>query len=414
MVLDALLQSLLKKHDKTIDLSLGRVRTVFEALDLNSWDCPIIHVAGTNGKGTTVAALNAIYTQADYRVGVFTSPHLYHYCERIRVGNQLISEDDFCESLLKVKSAAADTTLTLFESIFLASLVYFSSQNLDLMVIEVGLGGRLDATNVLDCDYGIITSISLDHQDYLGDSLDAIAKEKGGIIKPAMHELIHAVEKHAGIFDQLGARHGVKVSCLGRDFFCEEGRLCHWHEGLHSVSWSNTAVHASNLSCVLQCINALQLRLPLAWQSLSSCLSQLQVPGRREQWALNTKVWLDVAHNQASSHALSQWALAKGKGTWVAVIAIQKTKDLPAILSPWLPIVSEWWCVDKVADTMISVADLSHYLRLQGCCTVKEFDTMQEVVKRCREAVAETEQTIVFGSFLTVESFMKNGVRTKD
>ena len=174
------MQSLAKRHHKTMDLSLERVREVFETLDVAKWTCPIIHVAGTNGKGTTVATLNAIYSQAGYRVGVFTSPHLFNYCERIRVGDRLISEQEFLSALDQVDHACQSTGLTLFESIFLAALVYFSGQSLDLMVIEVGLGGRLDATNVLHCDYGIITSISLDHQDWLGNHLDDIAREKEG------------------------------------------------------------------------------------------------------------------------------------------------------------------------------------------------------------------------------------------
>ncbi len=406
--LEAKMQSLAKRHGKTMDLSLERVRLVFEAMNLSEWPCPIIHVAGSNGKGTAVAALNAIYSQAGYRVGVFTSPHLFDYCERIRVGDQLISEQDFLAALEQVSHSCDSISLTLFESVFLAALVYFSRQSIDLMVIEVGLGGRLDATNVLNCDYGVITSISLDHQDYLGDHVEAIAYEKGGIIKPAMKELVHAVEEHRDLFDAMGEKHGVKVSSLGRDFFCQERESCHWRCGSHKVQWMNKCLHASNLACVLKLVSSLSSLLPLDWTSLSACLSGLTIPGRRQQWSHRPVIWLDVAHNQASSESLHTWIVSQDSSAWVAVVAIQKTKAFQDVLAPWLQTIDQWWCVDQVADTMISADNLGQYLKGQGCRKVKQFATMEDIVKKTRDGTSLQAPVIVFGSFLTVASFVRH------
>lgn len=408
MGLQASLDGLMKSHKKSIDLNLDRVQSVFDSMALNQWDCPIVHVAGTNGKGSTVASLNAIYTSAGYRVGVFTSPHLYDVCERIRVGHSLITEDDFSAALDVVKQASHMVSLTVFESIFLAALVYFAKQSLDLIIIEVGLGGRLDATNVLDCDYGVITSISLDHQDYLGDNLASIAREKAGIIKPAMKEVIHAVEDFRSLFDQVAAKHGVKVSSLGRDFFCQSASIFKWHCGTRWLEWSNDRIESSNIACALKLVVSLEEQLPVPWEMLSQCLHALDVPGRRQLWCKSPCVYLDVAHNQASSQVLKDWAQKQGDRSWIAIIAVQETKDYQAVLAPWVSVIDQWWCVDGVAKTMISAHDLSQSLKQQGCRKVKAFATMEMVTRKSKDVSSSNSAILVFGSFLTVASFVKH------
>ena len=223
-----------------------------------------------------------------------------------------------------------------------------------------------------------------------------------------MKELVHAACEHSDLFDAMGQKHGVKISSLGRDFFCRESEAYHWHCGSQQIKWVNRSHHASNISCALKLVHSLSSHLPVDWTSLPACLASLTIPGRRQRWSHSPRVWLDVAHNQASSESLHAWVKSQSPKTWIAVVAIQQTKAFQQVLEPWLQTISEWWCVDQVADTMISANTLGQYLRDKGCCKVKQFATMRDVTKETKDGASLRAPIIVFGSFLTVASFVQH------
>lgn len=408
-LLTATLNELSLQHSSRMDLSLERVDSVAASMGLKTWLCPIIHVAGTNGKGTCVEAFNQIYTQEGYRVGVFTSPHLHDYCERIRVGNQEITEIELVQALRSVNMGRGEVTLTLFESLWLAALVYFKQQALDALIVEVGLGGRLDATNILPSTCGVIASVSRDHEDWLGSDLEGIAREKAGIMKASMATMVHACPTFESLFDEIGAEHGVRVLSLGREIMCKQmGHDWIWKSLGQEVRWHNLHSHGQNLALVCTVLQALQNQLACDWDKIGQYLSHLSVPGRCQQVSKRPDIWVDVAHNEASSHLLFEKMSTLPAKKLVVIMAIQQTKSMQSILTPWLRHVDEWWCVDGVADTMISVSKMVDYLNAEGCHHVKEFATMEKVVEQVMDACSESKRYLVFGSFLTVAAFVQH------
>lgn len=274
-------------HPSAIDLGLDRIRLVAENFIPLTFSCPVVTVAGTNGKGTTVALLSALGQAAGLKVAAYTSPHLYQFNERIKINKVQISDEKLLEALQAVDAARSGVSLTFFEWTTLAALYYFHAQKPDLIILEVGMGGRLDATNLIDPDIAIITSIGLDHMSYLGETKEAIAGEKAGVMrlgKPIICGEILLQNLLRSIANELGA----KFYGLGQDF-----------ELINDI---NSSLVPSNIACAAKAAELLAIPVDTA------VIESVHIPGRKQHLRIDGKqVLLDVAHNEDSLNELVRY-----------------------------------------------------------------------------------------------------------
>ncbi|MFI4927442.1 MAG: bifunctional tetrahydrofolate synthase/dihydrofolate synthase, partial [Burkholderiales bacterium] len=338
-------------HPKSIDLGLQRVQDVMRRMQLR-FDCPVITVAGTNGKGSTCAMLEAIALQAGWRTGVYTSPHLVHFEERCRIAGDIVKGEDLVPHFERVEAARQGETLTYFEFTTLAILSLMAASALDVAILEVGLGGRLDAVNAVDTDCAIITSIDLDHMEYLGPDRESIGREKAGILRSGKPAIVsdpmppHSVIQYA---DAIGA----DLWLLGRDFnFSGDKQQWAWagrgrrHAGLAypALRGANQLLNASG---VLAAFDALRQRLPVTAQAIRNGLAMVELPGRFQIVPGQPTLVLDVAHNPHSVAALAANLDAMGfYPTTHAVFGAMADKDLAPMFAKIAPLVDRWYFTD--------------------------------------------------------------------
>ena len=268
-------------HPKAIDMGLDRVAAVAQLLGLK-FSCPVITVGGTNGKGSTCAMLESILLQGGYRVGLYTSPHLLHFNERARINGEIASDDALCAAFEKVDAARRDISLTYFEFSTLAILLLFVEAGLDAVILEVGLGGRLDAVNIIDADVAIVTSVDLDHQDYLGDTREAIGFEKAGIYRAGRPAICSDPAPPASLIDH-ATKIGADLWLFGRDFNYSGDRQ-QWNYGGRSLRRNSLAYPSLrganqllNASAALAALEALRDRLPLGAQEVRNGLVMVEI-----------------------------------------------------------------------------------------------------------------------------------------
>lgn len=343
--LDRWLYHLEHRHTQEIHLGLARISEVANKLDLLSPACKVINVAGTNGKGSTVAALETIYHTAGYRVGTYTSPHLIHFNERIRVSMCPISDADLCHSFNVIEDARGDVNLTYFEMTTLAGLWHFKQQALDVLILEVGLGGRLDATNIIDADLAIITTIDFDHQDFLGDTLEAIAYEKAGILrkdKPFIYADVNPPGSILAVADELSARSYL----IDRDYFLQE----------HESTWNLSAqdrlfndlpkppIQLKSASAALMACLILSHDLPVSEEHISKAMTDIFIPGRLQLQEGRVSILYDVSHNAQSVRLLADTLKKRDKSTQVhAVFSALRDKDIFNLIFSLKDCVSRWY-----------------------------------------------------------------------
>lgn len=397
-------------HPKTIDLDLARVREVWQRMHYPAFSCPVITVGGTNGKGSCVAMLEAIYLTAGYRVGSYTSPHLWRYNERIRIDAAPLSDEKICEAFEKVDQARAQTSLTYFEFGTLAALDCFARQPLDVILLEVGLGGRLDAVNIIDADVAIISSIDLDHIQWLGNTRGAIAREKAGILR---HHQIGIVADPAPppelqvVADSIGNR----LLCLGRDFsFQQDGGSWSWHYNeLHRAGLPAPALTGEhqlrNAAAVVMAIETLQLRLPVSQAQLRTGLLSVRLAGRFQMAVGSTTRIFDVAHNPAAAAQLARTLeqLPGDSRILHAVFSALEDKDITGLVAPLCSLITHWHLAPLTAQRHASIETLVNAVR-EACptATVSTYHDVQTAYNQAL-AIADTGDTVlVFGSFYTV------------
>ncbi len=404
------LERISTSHNQRIDMGLERVSQVAMVMQVDCFDIPVIHVAGTNGKGTCVHALAAIYRQAGYRVGAYTSPHLLQINERICVDGINVSDAELDSALAQVDSLSGLISLTYFEYLTLAALLIFKQANLDVVILEVGLGGRLDATNLVQTTLGIITSIALDHQDRLGETCAQIAVEKGGIIKAGMQAMVLGDITVLDVIETKCRQQLVPCYSLGRDFdlvCCDERWV--WR-GREVWPLPESSLVMSNLACVYQAVMVLQSRLPVRAGQAYAGLALMKVPGRFECHALPQKVVLDVAHNPASSHHLAAKIMAMSASlSTVVVVAMLPTKSVKESLLPWLDIADIWRLPDLDEVEMVSSQQMLQILVDLGVHRDRIFAniTMLDVARKINNHNQKCTRTIIFGSFHTVAAFKR-------
>lgn len=405
-------------HPVAIDMGLDRVKTVADRMALR-FDCPVITVAGTNGKGSTCAMLEAVLLQAGYCTGVYTSPHLVHFQERCRLHGESATPDALAESFAAVETVRGDVSLTYFEFSTLAILHLMARANLDVAILEVGLGGRLDAVNIIDADCSVITSIDIDHAAILGHDRESIGREKAGIMRAGRPVIVSDPVPPQSVLDHASTV-GAELWLFGRDFnFSGDKQQWAWagrdrrYSGMAypSLRGANQLINASG---VLAALNALRQRIPVTAQAVRNGLAMVELPGRFQIVPGQPVLVLDVAHNPHSVAALSANLDAMGfYPTTHAVLGAMADKDLMPMLQKLNPMVDKWYFTDLPLARAAKAADLQQTWLAQN----KRADTSSSIhtdpmlaLQAAIEAADPADRIVVFGSFHTVGGVLKDGI----
>ena len=402
-------------NPKTIDLGLERVRQVWGRMGAPALDAAVVTVAGTNGKGSSVAFAEAILEAAGYRTGCYTSPHLLRYNERIRVDGQAVDDGRICEAFDQIDRARAEVNLTYFEFGTLAALWIFANTDLDAVVLEVGLGGRLDAVNLIDPDVALITAIGLDHRDWLGDDLEAIGAEKAGILRggiPAVfsgRRMPESIRRHAR---QLGA----ELWVAGEDYRAES-RTDGWdlHVGDRvrralPLPTMRGQVQIDNAAGVLVSLDRIGERLPLDQQAVRHGLLSARLPGRFDVRPGRPTWVLDVAHNpQAAAVLADMLGDHFTHGRVVAVCGMLDDKDAAGVAAALANRFDAWHLVDLSDQPRgLSARRLGERMIPQLANKPVTLGTgVGETLAAIAAAAAPDDLVVVFGSFLTVAAAME-------
>ncbi len=405
-------------HPVTIDMGLDRVRQVAARLDLR-FDCPVITVAGTNGKGSTCAMLEAILLQAGYRTGVYTSPHLVHFEERCRLSGSSASPEALAEAFAAVEAVRAEVSLTYFEFSTLAILWLMSRSSLDAVILEVGLGGRLDAVNIVDADCAVITSIDLDHMAILGHDRDAIGREKAGIMRAGRPVVVSDPVPPQSVLDQAEAL-GADLWRFGRDFnFSGDKQQWSWagrgrrYSGMAypALRGANQLVNASG---VLAALETLRARIPVTAQAVRNGLAMVELPGRFQIVPGEPVLVLDVAHNPHSVAALTENLDAMGfYPTTHAVFGAMADKDLAPMLERVNPLIDRWYFTDLPLPRASTAVSLEQAWQSQNRRKDVSSSVHADPLAALRAAISAADpadRIVVFGSFYTVGGVLKDGV----
>ena len=400
-------------HAREIELGLDRIETVASKLKLLECPFPVITVAGTNGKGSTVAMLSAILHHAGYKVGTYTSPHIVHYNERIRIGLRCVQDEQLCRSFEKINDARGDISLSFFEFATLTAIDIFHENQVDVAILEVGLGGRLDATNIIDNDLAFVTSIGLDHTEWLGDNRESIGYEKSGIFRADTPAICGAVDApssieitakkvNANLF-QLGNDYSYKVAKSSWSFFANDYEL----HGLPLPNLSG-AVQIRNAASVVMGLYCLREKLPLSTDAIETGLREVTLEGRFQRIVKDCEIILDVAHNFESAKILSEnlMALPKPQRT-IAVFAILSDKDVDGIISLLHSHIDDWYISEVDSPRRMEVDHVEQSLMRQSSDTsVKVFQSVEQAYSQAQMEASEGDRIIVFGSIFTVSEVL--------
>lgn len=392
-------------HKRRIELGLERISAIAAELNLLEFSCPVITVAGTNGKGTTIKTLESIYLAAGYRVGTYISPHLLEFNERIAINAGAVTDAQLVAAFAVVEEARGERPLSFFEFTTLAALYLFQQADLDVLLLEVGLGGRLDAVNIVDPTMAVVTSIALDHQQWLGNDRESIGREKAGIFrknKPA----VCADPNPPQTLLQHAYQLGVPLHCLNREFTYQvHEQTWTWCGG--KVSYDALPLkhlRYENLAGAIQVIELMQSQLPVSAQNITQGLSQLSLPARYEYDAAS-QCWFDVAHNPQATAWLAE-QLQRDKPTAArtyAVVGMLGDKAVAETLSPMWSVVDEWAIVQLNTPRGSSHQQIAETCAQQGVDYQAFADValaMQAMLKRVGRSA--DDRIIVFGSFYAI------------
>ena len=405
-------------HTKSIDMSLARVAVVRDRLGL-SFHAPVITVAGTNGKGSTCAMLEAIALAAGYRVGLYIKPHLVHFEERCRVGGQPVDGAALLPHFEAVEAARQGTTLTYFEFTTLAIMRLLSREPLDLVILEVGLGGRLDAVNVIDTDCAVITCIDLDHMEFLGADRESIGREKAGILRTGKPAIVSDPLPPQSVIDR-ALEIGADLWRSGHDFnYSGDRQQWAWsgrgrrYTGLAypSLRGANQLLNASG---ALAALESLRQRLPISAQAVRQGLARVELTGRFQIVPGQPSLVLDVAHNPQSVAVLAQNLDQMGYYPRThAVFGAMRDKDIPALLARMAPLVDAWHLCDLATPRAASAVEIAPQIpaaaagrRVEVFCHASP----AEALAAAAAAADPADRIVVFGSFYTVGGVLKQGL----
>jgi dihydrofolate synthase/folylpolyglutamate synthase len=419
--LEAWLSHLETAHPVGIDMGLERISRVKAALDLD-FHCPIITVAGTNGKGSTCAFMESILLAAGYRVGCHTSPHLLRFNERARINGADASDAQLLLHFAEVEATRLSLpnppSLTYFEFTALAIMRYFAAANLDAVILEVGMGGRLDAINILDADCAIVTSIDIDHAAFLGDTREKIAREKAGVFRP------HAIAVCGDPMppESLVA-YAESLQCdlwlMGRDYnFQGDKQQWAWSgRGKRFSGLGYPALRGANqllnASAVIAALCALRDRIPVSAQDIRNGFALVELPGRFQVLPGQPTVVLDVAHNPHAASTLAQGLDKMGYHPYTyAIFGAMADKDIVGVVRPMMGVVDHWFCTDLPTARAASARELAQILEVSGVERtgteggIQTFLSPSEAYQKALSLAGEGDRIVIFGSFYTVAGVM--------
>ena len=398
-------------HPKSIAMGLDRVQVVANKLQLKP-NFPIITVAGTNGKGSACAMLSQIYTEAGFSVGCYTSPHLIRYNERVCINQQEISDDDLCAAFAAIEAARGDVALTYFEMGTLAAMWHFCAAQLDVVILEVGLGGRLDAVNIFEPECSIVTAIDLDHMEYLGDTREKIGFEKAGIFRANTPEFstlaICGDENPPQSLLDYAAQIGANLQLVNRDFSIKKtAQGCLYAAGNTRIQLQSLGLagdfQRNNAACVLCAVQYLNALLPTTLANIQAALSSVNLSGRFQKIHINPQIIVDVAHNpQAAKSLADNLQMAPCAGKTLAVFAMLADKDIDGVVAAVKSQIDAWYLADIHAVRGAKAQDLKKILSLHtNKSPIQLFANVTTALTAACNDANKNDRIIAFGSFYT-------------
>ena len=420
MNLGAWLQYIESLHPREIDLGLDRVSAVARHLDLDLGSAKIISVAGTNGKGSCVAVLEGLLLAQGFRVGAYTSPHIFRFNERIRVCGNEVQDRVLCDTFSRIEAARDDNRLTYFEFATLAAFYIFQQAQLDVVVLEVGLGGRLDAVNIVDCDVAIITSIDLDHMAWLGESREAIGKEKAGIIRPGKPLICADRDPPSSVLVEARNK-SAPVYLIGRDFDFQPGEDNSWdwvgkdeeHRSIILSKVTRPRLNGDSTAAAIQALSLLELLGDKT--TVSASVGNIGLVGRFDQRYDSgrcRKVIFDVAHNPAAAKQLASRLIelraSQPERTKVAlVLAMMGDKDVTGFAQALASAVDIWYIAQVKQDRCMAAPLLATELaESEFLPKPVVFDDAVEAYKAACSATGPEDTVVITGSFYTVAEIL--------
>ena len=401
----------------SIELGLDRVREVWRRMGAPAPAKQVIIVGGTNGKGSTVALLEAMLAAAGLRVGAFTSPHLLDYNERVRIDGANAADAALIASFERIEAARAEIPLTYFEFGTLAALDLFALAEVDVAVLEVGLGGRLDAVNIIDADVAIVTTVDLDHMDWLGPDRDSIGREKAGIARAGRPVIVGEAEPPAGLLDALTER-GARVERAGIDFSIERhADGWRWqHRDGSAMELPDPALAApvqyANAATAIAALHALHggtLAPSAFFAAVSVGLHEVRVPARLQSLRGDPAVIVDVGHNPQAARALAEWLDAQPPARVRAVYGALADKDVAGVIGALGPRIAHWHLAGLDRATPRGLAAGALAAVLQQVLPQAAFDAHADVVAAlaaARAAARPDELILAFGSFFVAAAVL--------
>ncbi len=397
-------------HTQEIDLGLDRVKAVANRMDLFSVSCPVVIIGGTNGKGSTVAGLENIYREAGYRVGAFTTPFLLKVNEIVRITGQPISDDIFMEALAEIDAARGDISITPFEFTALAALTVFKKASVDVMVLEVGMGGRLDAVNIMEPDVSIVTSVQLDHMAFLGDTREKIGFEKAGIFRANKPAICGDMDPPSSLIEY-AQKVGAVLFRQNQDYGFEQ-HLNTWGWWSQQTRFENLPMPRlllQNMASVLLAVELLQKKLPVPREVIDIAIRDISLPGRMQVVNEKPTHIYDVSHNPAAVSLLRdflQHQFTTGKS--IAVFSMLGDKDIDATLAIIKDTMNEWFVAPLKTDRAADQKKLQACFHAANIKNVQWHSSIAAAHLAALASAGDEDRIIVFGSFHTVEEVMKS------
>ena len=399
-------------HPANIEMGLTRVEKVAHQQGLSNLSSKIILIAGTNGKGTTARCLEAMLLAQGYSVGTYASPHIFHYNERVRINGNKLDDQEHVDAFHALEHGRGETTLTYFEYSTLAGLEIFKRHQVDYILLEVGLGGRLDATNIVSPIASVITTIDLDHKDYLGDTRELVGFEKAGIFRKDTPAIVGDLNIPQSVIDY-GTKISANMILSGTDFkYLDHGSSFEWHYESNKIEYKQPAIPAQNIATALTTLKSLNL-LP-SDKIITQVINTLKVEGRFECLSQSPLVYVDVAHNPESARYLAkQLQILKSQDYKInALVGMLEDKDQKATLSEITQIVDNWSIATLTCFRGAKNDVLAEKLSCLGINDAQKFASVDNALDNLLSKMQGTDKNgekqllIVFGSFYTVADAM--------
>jgi len=393
-------------------MGLDRVGRVKNSLNIEP-KFPIITVGGTNGKGSVCAFLEEIYSKAGYSVGCYTSPHLFKFNERIKINLEQVNDETILKSLNLVNTKKKTIELTYFEITTLAAMNIFIEKKIDIAILEVGLGGRLDAVNIFDPDLSIITSIGMDHQEFLGGTIKEIAREKSGICRPNKHAILNFENIPKSMINELN-KLNASLSILNDDYSYKSTSENYNFKSVNilmndlplpNLKGKN---QLTNLAGCLRAVNLLQNKLPVRLGAIKEGIKDARIDGRLQILSNEPYIVADVAHNTDAALNLYDFiSTSKRAGKVYAVFSILENKDIKKVLMPFINIVDEWF-VSEINDSKAQKIDIiiTTLKKYNKKVVINKFNNLNQAYKNAYKKCNLNDNIIIYGSFFTVSESM--------